>query len=1028
MASLADTINKNLSAPQGKKMVRTATGQLVEESTPISQLAGQQGLTAPPTTPGGAAALGASPDSAKMAGTPNQLASAVRQSLDRQQTLQQSQQDKRYRSELTAEEQAQKDKAAQMQATLGSTGAKVSSLVAAEVAKLSSGPTGAAQYQADVAAAQATADAANAAAEEKYKADVAAANDVASKKQAEINNILGTVSSSRNKGVNSESAMIEFENEQNAARAALKQAGLNDKEIEAALGSGAHTVQAARVAAPTKQVAAAVPTDTERYNQEVAAAKREADDINAAAQTKYQQDLAAVDQAYINKVTKAESIIKEIPYAVPYIDLQNINNDNAYGWDEKASRYKGIRDKLRAEGYTDQEIVKMFNTKSHSIQKARVPQPTHVVPRAVAAPISMVSPFTPSDPTKKPAVDAAWAAAIGGSPAERDAAIAELSALTGITNDTAFAEQVNSAITKQIVGGVGQATAEQLANINVSSLVGTGENQLGIEAADLAQLLGITEEQLNRMNISELDEAVNALGQSTNVRDQQSFSGELSAAERGELAEASKEASTTGMAYTDEQVQNLGTQLESADRITFLGKTGTLSELLSDENVSKEVTDLVTSGKWKELPDTDPLKQFISQYEGILKQAGATFSESVSNYKAGQAANTAAGTFGNAQLSNDVLTALLGTDISKATSKVDTSKSPVLGFMNSLPESDAEAMAATLMNLSKDKVVQLNNLSHQELADLDIPDGDKWKKFVAGSRRQEEWAAVPKNDPDAMLKFMTGNKYGLADIRAAGHENDVRRRIGLPTRPGMEQFDGVNLDDVNSVAAFVSKWADSGDVLQAALAGKDPSAPAQEIPAGQPITDQTQRALYDLTYSGKQPTVPADFEKLLAEGTVTMEGLNKLSGPMVDAAKKGIAQYRRSNTRNEMANIKPTNPVSLNSNYFANKKALEKILAYPDKDKYDVTELQNRVNDQKQRLTTFRDMMLLAYPNGADVGDPKKWSPERKKAMEYINKNHKTGNFNVLRKEMTDMGYVPIRDESRVTKWVQGSGGREAFS
>lgn len=118
-------------------ILRNAQGQLVEQKpATINQLASQYNLQAPPTTPVGGSLIGASPDSQKMLGTPAQKQSALRQSTDAVTTLQESQLDKRYRTQKTAEEQATADKQKSLQEKLSGSAGRVQDLVGAEVAKL----------------------------------------------------------------------------------------------------------------------------------------------------------------------------------------------------------------------------------------------------------------------------------------------------------------------------------------------------------------------------------------------------------------------------------------------------------------------------------------------------------------------------------------------------------------------------------------------------------------------------------------------------------------------------------------------------------------------------------------------------------------------------------------------------------------------------------------------------------------------------------------------------------------------------
>lgn len=186
MASLRDKVNTTL--------VRRG-GQLVEEATPTSQLAGQAGLVAPPTGPVGVAALGGTPKQQDMAGSGSQKRSALRQSLDTSNTLQEAEADKRYRSAMTAEEQAGAQKQKRLSEVFGSTQEKVQSLVDAEVAKLSAAPkptmTTAGTFTATDTGQQANVDAAFGAMIEDFAAGVPADNAAMTARIRDIASLTG---------------------------------------------------------------------------------------------------------------------------------------------------------------------------------------------------------------------------------------------------------------------------------------------------------------------------------------------------------------------------------------------------------------------------------------------------------------------------------------------------------------------------------------------------------------------------------------------------------------------------------------------------------------------------------------------------------------------------------------------------------------------------------------------------------------------------------------------------------------------
>ena len=125
MATLLKKVSQNLQ--------RTQSGQLVAGASPLptQELAAQAGMPAAPTTPGGVAMLGGTPDQAKMAGTTPQKQTALRQSTDQVNTLQEATADKKARTAQTSEEQDMAERTLAAKQAFGETQVKVSQLVTA---------------------------------------------------------------------------------------------------------------------------------------------------------------------------------------------------------------------------------------------------------------------------------------------------------------------------------------------------------------------------------------------------------------------------------------------------------------------------------------------------------------------------------------------------------------------------------------------------------------------------------------------------------------------------------------------------------------------------------------------------------------------------------------------------------------------------------------------------------------------------------------------------------------------------------
>lgn len=135
MPSLSSAMNS-----KKKQLVRGPDGQLTEQTPEeVQSLAGKAGLTSPPTTPLGAAMIGANPDQAKMAGTKQQKAAALDFAAQQQpgqslaDAVRRSQGNER--AEATGQEAASMEKSQDLQA-LGGLGDRVNDFINAQRSRL----------------------------------------------------------------------------------------------------------------------------------------------------------------------------------------------------------------------------------------------------------------------------------------------------------------------------------------------------------------------------------------------------------------------------------------------------------------------------------------------------------------------------------------------------------------------------------------------------------------------------------------------------------------------------------------------------------------------------------------------------------------------------------------------------------------------------------------------------------------------------------------------------------------------------
>lgn len=593
MASLADTINNNLST--GKRMVRTSTGQLVEESIPQTELAAGQG-TAPAITPGGAAMQGASPDVAKMAGTPNQLSNAVRQSLDGQTTLQKHTADKQPRTQMTPEEEARKVKQQQIQQQLGATGSRVQDMVA-----------------------------------------------------------------------------------------------------------------------------------------------------------KQEQNLAT----------------------------------------------------------------------------------------ATATGMKLPAGIIPKEGVDPAVAGAAWAAVINAAPgtkAQTDAVIALRGMLPPDVDTVALNTAIEKAKDEQSKKDTGAAAADTVVDtIKVKDVL----TDLGTTAEDLADTLGITVDQVNNMDINQLNTMVNSLAQGTGQIDAAAVNDNLSAAERGALRDAAKDASATGMAASDQQLLDLGTELESADIVTFLGKSGTLKDLLSDKEITDRIDAMMVDGSWEKLPDTDPLKQFIIKYKEALTTTGNTAIAGVTEVQKIQDDNVASVKFGETTLDPAVVQALTGIDMgSLQNTRIDPNSNPVLAALKGITNPVIANTIAQQINQNPEMIKELAALSKEQVDALGMGkepvEGTGWGKYMKAIDNKKKWATIDKRNPDAVVDFFLGPGRG-AEAAEKIKDNARRRAAGLPEHGGFDMLDedgdGV-IDDLGKLSANIEGRMNPATLRQAAN-GKSSDLPVDYLdPSG----------------------------------------------------------------------------------------------------------------------------------------------------------------------------------------------------
>lgn len=287
---------------------------------------------------------------------------------------------------------------------------------------------------------------------------------------------------------------------------------------------------------------------------------------------------------------------------------------------------------------------------------------------APAAPVLNTANLIRMDqPNQQAEVNEAFAAIVAGTDIQYN--INRIQALTGQTPDQITAT-ANQAATDQIAKSTGTAAAGAVtdaAKVNVSALLPS----LGTSREELASLLGLDPAAIDNLSLDDLDTAVRATtsqGPGLSVAETQAASqnASLGSAERAAMREASKEQSTTGLASSEAQLESLGRSLENADQVQFGGKQYTVEELLSDENISKVVSDYLTnpeSPQSKALeadPNSVGLREFIRKYRGALTDAVQQIGTATTKAEEVQNVNASLANAGNYKIPDAIMGAVYG--------------------------------------------------------------------------------------------------------------------------------------------------------------------------------------------------------------------------------------------------------------------------------------------------------------------------------------------------------------------------------
>jgi hypothetical protein len=395
-------------------------------------------------------------------------------------------------------------------------------------------------------------------------------------------------------------------------------------------------------------------------------------------------------------------------------------------------------------------------------------------------------------------------------------AAARLFGISSVADLPTLEKQLRGAFlsqSEQAANTIATSTADQ---ITVGTLTPEQFATLGFEQGpdELAQLLGITPEQLQQLTVKQLGESVRGL-QSKEFLDVQQLQAVLSdpMASRAEKEQARRllqEAGAVGTRASESDFDSLAKQVEDANTVEFAGESYTTEELLADSFLSSLVKDyLENPAEAARLKQLEPdFAAFIERNKAALEKAAQELDGDIQQFAAVQKANQEAARLPTGQSLSDRTMSALYSDWGQLRDSAYEEK-PLLGVLKNqaVPEPLRVELAQGL-----ETIANLDSGTARELADMGLP----------------ELQAVGATEPGA-LKNYTDYVQQIRTIQELGPEAIWEAAFSPEERQAMEKM--LQTAGEADASGLVSPPADG---LVASLKGKtdDPRAVYQAVMQG----------------------------------------------------------------------------------------------------------------------------------------------------------------------------------------------------
>lgn len=288
---------------------------------------------------------------------------------------------------------------------------------------------------------------------------------------------------------------------------------------------------------------------------------------------------------------------------------------------------------------------------------------------------------------------------------------------------------------------VSQAAAEKVIDFDDFGLeeIYVDENgEVDTEAInELSQSLGLTPEDLSKMNMNQIQEKMNEVVEEEYSKTadlfEQASDENLSPAERAEARKLAKDMGATGIASMElTDVDKLSDTVAESDTIMVGDKEMLVEDVLNDEQISGLVSNYLEEGEdgpaSKELEAMGDLKKFVDDHKGAFSKLVSQVDSSVKNYADIQSHNYNQANSLKNYISSDAVQAFLDDPDNQAFTSLSDSK-------KNIPLLERHDIAGGLKHL-KNTDLQISFALADNLPE-DIPEGGM-TKFIESSNFNED--------------------------------------------------------------------------------------------------------------------------------------------------------------------------------------------------------------------------------------------------------------------------------------------------